>query len=300
MVVEALRTVYNHEMHFIALMPYVYAPAAGGSRSMYIDNFEMDGYVDTSLAPADIGYTLQFWLRRDSDDGDGTLAIDDVNATVFIDGSRAVTTVTGDRALIDTSSLTVGWHKVDILFRGVESTLRPIVVPPTLYLFNNQGYTYVTKPSLKKTIASSATGEHCYTYDYVYGDFDVQTAQEPYGTFHIDNKSQNILSVGSPALIRIQNAAINPSWKLIQGTEIVQSDGYFLDVEAWQTLEVSSYPQGQSTRLYEYDGTFENVFQLQDLTKSNFIMIPSGKSTLVFEGVTGAIEVSYREEYLLV
>ncbi|HFI0151452.1 TPA: hypothetical protein ACGO3A_002295, partial [Streptococcus suis] len=66
-------------------------------------------------------------------------------------------------------------------------------------------------------------------------------------------------------------------------------------------LIVSSNPHEHMAKLVSLDGEESNVYQFQDMTKSNFVTAPIGESTLSFVNVSGAI-VSYRlkKEVMLV
>jgi len=137
-----------------------------------------------------------------------------------------------------------------------------------------------------------------YTYDYVYGDFSsVWTGN----TFNLHNESLYLgAGSGSPCKITIHGAMDNPSWEIYQGTQRIQNDGYFINIPAGYRLEVSSYPQDQYAVLVAPTGERFNVYQSQDMTKSNFVTIPQGESTLIFSPSDIKARVEYREERLLV
>jgi hypothetical protein len=65
-------------------------------------------------------------------------------------------------------------------------------------------------------------------------------------------------------------------------------------------LVVSSFPEDQYTSLINPDGSFSNVYQSQDLTKTNFINIPIGASTLTFDIGSGRESFRIREERVVV
>ncbi|MCQ9214975.1 hypothetical protein MU448_11535 [Streptococcus sp. O1] len=64
---------------------------------------------------------------------------------------------------------------------------------------------------------------------------------------------------------------------------------------------VSSDPHKPQTILYAPDGTEINVYQDQDVTTSNFVKAPIGRSILLFHNVMNA-DVSYRirKEWVLI
>ena len=142
---------------------------------------------------------------------------------------------------------------------------------------------------------------HSYTYDYVYED----NISDQQAYFFINNQSMYFgIKETSPLEITIEadRAEItNPSWSVQVGTSVVQSDGYFLTIPIGSKLIVSSNPHDHKAKLVSFNGEETNVYQLQDMTKSNFVTAPIGESILSFVNVSGAI-VSYRlkKEVMLV
>ncbi len=64
---------------------------------------------------------------------------------------------------------------------------------------------------------------------------------------------------------------------------------------------MSSYPEDQYARIYNPDGSYVNISQYQDITKTNYILIPEGDSTIVFYiDKTAGVQLTYKEERLLV
>ena len=80
---------------------------------------------------------------------------------------------------------------------------------------------------------------------------------------------------------------------------MLQSDGYNIDVPDGYKLVVSSIVQNQRMKLIAPDGTISDVYQQQDLSRSNLIAIPEGHVTLAFHNV-GDVSFKYREEYITV
>jgi hypothetical protein len=140
-----------------------------------------------------------------------------------------------------------------------------------------------------------------YFYEYVY-EGTASPANPSY--FSIFNNSQYMgAAEGSPIEITIEaieEPIVNPGWELFRGSEIIQSDRYLLTIPLGYKLVVSSFPDNQYARLVAPDLTFSNVYQQQDLTKTNFITIPTGASTLVFRISGAKISWTMREERLLV
>lgn len=137
---------------------------------------------------------------------------------------------------------------------------------------------------------------HAYTYDYVYEDYHNGSD----GVFTIKNDSK-YLSDGtcSPIEIVIHGPCVNPYWQVKQGSKIVQEDGFNLTVPDGAKLVVSSIPHEQRAVIVDADGTESNVYQQQDLSKSNFVTIPTGTSQLMFFECE-KVAFRYREESVVV
>ncbi|WP_439424823.1 phage distal tail protein domain-containing protein [Oenococcus alcoholitolerans] len=106
---------------------------------------------------------------------------------------------------------------------------------------------------------------------------------------------------GSPCLIEIDGPVTNPSWSIVQNGIIIATDAFSLSLSNNQKLLVSSYPDDQYARVYNPDGSYSDVSQLQDFTKSNFVQIPQGESTALFYvGQQANINITFKEERLLV
>lgn len=135
-----------------------------------------------------------------------------------------------------------------------------------------------------------------YVYSYVYeSDYNGKS-----GVFQIENNSVYIGSAkGSPVEITVHGPCTNPYWEILDGSKVVQSDGYNVDVPDGYKLVVSSIVQNQRMKLIAPDGTTSDVYQQQDLSRSNLIAIPEGHVTLAFHNV-GDVSFKYREEYITV
>lgn len=140
------------------------------------------------------------------------------------------------------------------------------------------------------------TEESYYTYDYVYDGYE--DGQD--GVFVINNQSVYMdSSIGSPCQIIVRGPATNPHWQIVQGSEIVQSDGFNLDIPDGYRLVVSSIPQMQRAVLIAPDGTTSNVWQQQDFSKTNFVTFPVGQSRIIFFNCK-EVEFTYREESVVI
>ncbi len=135
-----------------------------------------------------------------------------------------------------------------------------------------------------------------YVYSYVYeSEYNGES-----GVFQIENNSVYIGSAkGSPVEITVHGPCTNPYWEILDGSKVLQSDGYNIDVPEGYRLVVSSVVQKQRVKLIAPDGTISDVYQQQDLSRSNFITIPEGRVTLAFHNV-GDVSFNYREEYITV
>lgn len=135
-----------------------------------------------------------------------------------------------------------------------------------------------------------------YVYSYVYeSEYNGES-----GVFQIENKSVYIGSAkGSPVEITVHGPCTNPYWEILDGSKVLQSDGYNINVPEGYRLVVSSVVQKQRVKLIAPDGTISDVYQQQDLSRSNFITIPEGRVTLAFHNV-GDVSFNYREEYITV
>ena len=103
----------------------------------------------------------------------------------------------------------------------------------------------------------------------------------------------------SPCEITIYGPCVNPHWDIMHGTKVVQSDGYNLTVPEGYRLVVSSHPNRQRAQLIARDGTVSNVYQQQDLSKTNFVRFPVGRSKILFFNYD-RVTFKYREEYVVI
>lgn len=163
-------------------------------------------------------------------------------------------------------------------------------------------FNYITVPKLIQTESIPIENTDAYyIYDYVYEEADVAVNVNYY---NIVNDSVYMgSSVGSPIEITIEaigEPVTNPSWELWQGNKVIQSDRYLLTIPQGYKLVVSSFTEDQYARLVAPDNTFTNVYQSQDLTKTNFINIPIGASTLIFNVGSGKEHWRMREERVVV
>lgn len=151
-------------------------------------------------------------------------------------------------------------------------------------------------PSYMPGFYSGKPSNNYYVYPYVYeSEYNGES-----GVFQIENNSVYIGSAkGSPVEITVHGPCTNPYWEILDGSKVLQSDGYNIVVPEGYRLVVSSVVQKQRVKLIAPDGTISDVYQQQDLSRSNFITIPEGRVTLAFHNV-GDVSFNYREEYITV
>ena len=143
-------------------------------------------------------------------------------------------------------------------------------------------------------------------YTYAYAPYYVyQESNRPSNekVMSLNNKSQYFgLQSGSPSIITVNGpCSVNPTWTVVQNGNVVATDGFVLTLTDNQKLVVSSYPEDQYARLYNPDGSYVDVSQLQDYTKTNFVQIPEGESTVLFYlDANSDVNITFKEERLLV
>ncbi|OIK78658.1 hypothetical protein ATX69_09600 [Oenococcus oeni] len=134
---------------------------------------------------------------------------------------------------------------------------------------------------------------------YVYIESDRSKKEK---SIALQNNSQYFdLQHGSPCIVTITGACVNPYWELFQDGQIISTDGFIIELADNQKLIVSSYPESQYARVYNPDGSYADVSQFQDFTRSNFVKIPTGSSTAIFYvDNSAAVSLVYKEERMLV
>lgn len=135
-----------------------------------------------------------------------------------------------------------------------------------------------------------------YTYDYIYEEIVDGTD----GVFKVNNESMHMgLQDGSPVRIEITGPCENPYWQVIQDYKIVATDGFKVSIPADYKLVVDSSPGKQEAMLVSPSGDETKMYQYQQLNYTNFVMLPKGRSTLLFFNCKN-IKFIYREERVVV
>ena len=200
-----------------------------------------------------------------------------------------------DTALADTASITI--RQSSAISGFVYSTIKlEQGSTATPWMPSDSEVKPADYPSYMPGFYSGKLSNNYYVYPYVYeSDYNGKS-----GVFQIENNSVYIGSAkGSPVEITVHGPCTNPYWEILDGSKVLQSDGYNIDVPEGYKLVVSSVVQKQRVKLIAPDGTISDVYQQQDLSKSNFVTIPEGHVTLAFHNV-GDVSFVYREEYITV
>ena len=129
-----------------------------------------------------------------------------------------------------------------------------------------------------------------YYYPYYYGGSNNLAVD-------IDNEG----NLPTSCIIKVEAVTVTPFIRIIQDGEILDQAKYNLIVKENSFLQIDSSPNKQEASLYTLvDGEYirEDVYYIgeKDYTYSNFLTIPSGKSTLVFSAVNtdfGKVTISY-------
>lgn len=136
------------------------------------------------------------------------------------------------------------------------------------------------------------------TFPFTFGTL----SSERQTVFKIKNDSVYLLNNDrrmSPVKIRITattQSVKNPSWKVIQDSKIVASDGFDITISEGWTLEVSSLFQERTCLLIDPYGNKSSVYQQQDITKTGFVHVPAGESDIVFDVRGANVECTVFEE----
>lgn len=129
-----------------------------------------------------------------------------------------------------------------------------------------------------------------YYYPYYYGGSNNLAVD-------IDNEG----NLPTSCIIKVEAVTDTPFMRIIQNGEIIDQAKYNLIVKENCYLQIDSSPNKQEASLYTLvDGEYvkEDVYYIgeKDYTYSNFLTIPSGKSTLVFSATNtdfGKVTISY-------
>ncbi|MBS1007796.1 hypothetical protein JK160_02890 [Leuconostoc suionicum] len=136
---------------------------------------------------------------------------------------------------------------------------------------------------------------------YVYIEDSNNNSNEKAVTL-INNSEYFGTQAGSPSVITITGPlTVNPTWKIVQDGTTIATAKFNVTLASSQRLVISSYPEMQYARVYNPDGSYADVSQLQDFTQVNYLRIPEGISTLLaYVDDKADVNVTFKEERLLV
>lgn len=183
---------------------------------------------------------------------------------------------------------------------SINSTATTFSVGQLMLVFDSSIGDYVAGSSYGSN--SELSFNFFYQPYYVYQESNRPSNEK---VMSLNNGSQYFgLQQGSPSIITISNlddGFYDPYWTVIKNGEIVASDGFHIQLASSQKLVVSSYPEDQYARIYNPDGSYVDVSQLQDYSKTNFVQIPEGSSTIIFYlSLNADVNITFKEERLLV
>jgi hypothetical protein len=265
-------------------------------------NGQWNGIYKAYTITTDGDYTFSAFVKSDN-------STSEIHRYVLINGQYVSDTILGNQFDWKKDGYTFsGLNAGDVVFVKYENAIYnsqkisvagykieygPLSTP---WMPSSSEVTNADYPSFEPGFYSGKPSKNYYVYPYVYeSDYNGKS-----GVFQIENNSVYIGSAkGSPVEITVHGPCTNPYWEILDGSDVLQSDGYNLDVPEGYKLVVSSIVQNQRMKLIAPDGTISNVYQQQDLSKSNFVTIPEGRTTLAFHNV-GDVSFKYREEYITV
>lgn len=141
-----------------------------------------------------------------------------------------------------------------------------------------------------------------YVHDFAFEeDYTINSGQ-----FSIQNNSTYFgMSIGAPLELKItaiNMPIVNPSWELYKDGVMLQSDGYYVTIPIGDTLVISSDPTDLRAELVHADGTTVNVYQNQNMAKTNFIRVPKGITQIKMGDLLKQAKVEFRvkNEYVIV
>ncbi|MDT2550011.1 phage distal tail protein domain-containing protein [Enterococcus avium] len=167
----------------------------------------------------------------------------------------------------------------------------------TLELYFTSNWYSVKREKLIQRSAVLNTQGKVYPYmrPYVY----TKNVWEKKGIFKFSNNSVFLTNSSermSPMKIVIKGKCTNPYWEVIQNSQVVASDGYFINMTGTQTLEISSLLEDQTAILKDVGMIESSVYQQQDYTKTNFVQAPLGDFSIVFHVGNADVEIELYEE----
>lgn len=144
---------------------------------------------------------------------------------------------------------------------------------------------YIPRRVMKTDVDTENGKVYTYEYNYTY-------AETINGVINIENNS----SEESPCILSIFGPITNPTWNLIVNSKVVQSGAVNATIPAGHKLIINS--KDNQLEIAEYTSMNEfvrNLYQDSDYTRENFLLIPSGASTIFIAGDSQSIVEAYLE-----
>lgn len=142
---------------------------------------------------------------------------------------------------------------------------------------------------LRSALSAVPSGDDgkLYPYSYNYTYYDSQT-----GVIEATNNSP----IEAPCILYIRGYCVNPTWVLsVNNTQLMSGavtgtiyDGYQLVINSKDdSLEIATYTN--------QNAYYENMYQNADITKENFLYLPSGDFKITLSDDSGASVTAYLE-----
>lgn len=276
-----------------------------GSNVLLLTHGSATLYMHSDLIPVGAGVPISFGMQAySSSTYNGTVSL--IVTATYYDSSKNYIS----------QSSTGNSGKITAWTRRTLSATTPTNTAYVSFAFGTNGSAGTTSYSQPMLVFDTTVGDyvkgleykHVATpaYTYAYAPYYVyQESNRPSNekVMSLNNKSQYFgLQSGSPSIITVKGpCSVNPTWTVVQKGNVVATDGFVLTLTNNQKLVVSSYPEDQYARLYNPDGSYVDVSQLQDYTKTNFVQIPEGESTVLFYlDADSDVNITFKEERLLV
>lgn len=147
---------------------------------------------------------------------------------------------------------------------------------------------------LRNALSAHPSGSDAkkYSYDYNYTYYDALT-----GVIDIINNSPN----EAPCILYIKGYALNPSWVLSVNNEQIASGGVTAEILDGNQVIINSRDDSLEIAEYTEQNVYvQNLYQAADITRENFLYIPTGTSKLTItddslSDITAYLEIL--EEY---
>ena len=164
----------------------------------------------------------------------------------------------------------------------IDHTNNRLICPIT---FVGHSKWYNLRSALSAHPSGSDAKKYNYTYNYTY--YDALT-----GVIDVINNSPN----EAPCVLYIRGYALNPSWVLSVNNEQIYTGGITAEIEDGNQVIINS--RDDSLEIAEYTDQniyVQNLYQVADITKENFIYLPPGTSKITITDDSGSDITAYLE-----